>query len=201
MKNWLKKTMILVIGIGLNIAGRYIAHHFVLPVWLDMIGTCIASYYGGLWIGILAGLSNNLIFAIYDPTVLIYAATSVTAAILIHVFMKKGFINNISQAFIASFWLGVLCTVVSTPLNVLVNGGYSGNVWGDTLVDMLRWHDVPLVISSLAGEVILEIIDKQICVILAYLLIRIWDTCRRKKKGKSGIPVFHSMMNMMCLKK
>ena len=95
--------MILVIGIGLNIAGKYIAHHFVLPVWLDMIGTCIASYYGGLWIGILAGLSNNLIFAIYDPTVLIYAATSVTAAILIHVFMKKGFINNISQAFIASF--------------------------------------------------------------------------------------------------
>lgn len=197
MKNWLKKTMILVIGIGLNIAGRYIAHHFVLPVWLDMIGTCIASYYGGLWIGILAGLSNNLIFAIYDPTVLIYAATSVTAAILIHVFMKKGFINNISQAFIASFWLGVLCTVVSTPLNVLGNGGYSGNVWGDTLVDMLRWHDVPLVISSLAGEVILEIIDKQICVILAYLLIRIWDTCRRKKKGKTQAAAGILLIGMM----
>ena len=151
MKSWLKKLMILGIGIGINVVGRYVAQRFVLPLWLDMIGTCIASYYGGLWIGILVGLSNNLFLAIYDSMALVYAVTSVMAAVLIHIFIKKGFVNNALQALISSFWLGVLCTIVSTPLNVIFYDGYSGNVWGDTLVDMLRWYDTPLIIASLAG--------------------------------------------------
>ena len=78
---------ILLFCIALNFVGKYIAGCYQLPVWLDMIGTCIASYYGGLWIGILVGLSNNLFLAIYDSMALVYAVTSVMAAVLIHIFI------------------------------------------------------------------------------------------------------------------
>ncbi|MGN0675429.1 MAG: two-component regulator propeller domain-containing protein, partial [Oscillospiraceae bacterium] len=171
MKKILKAVPVVIIGIILNAVGRYIAHIFNLPIWLDMTGTVIASYYGGLWSGIIAGLLNNLISSFYDMTALTYSVTSVFAAAFIHFFIKKGYVDNPIKAVLSSFWLGVMCTVVSTPMNLIVFGGYSGNVWGDTLVDMLKWYDVPLIPAVLAGEVVVEIIDKQVCVLLACLII------------------------------
>lgn len=182
MKKILKAVPAVVIGVILNIAGRYIAHRFNMPIWLDMTGTVIASYYGGLWGGIIAGLFNNAILALFDQTALIYSVTSVFAAVIIHIFTKRGHMDNLIKAVISSFWLGVLCTVVSTPLNIIFCGGYSGNIWGDTLVDMLKWYDVPLIPAAMAGEAVVEIIDKQICVLLACLIIY---AVKWLKKGKS----------------
>ena len=171
MKDNLRKITVVAVGIILNVAGRYFAHTFGLPIWFDMTGTCIASYYVGLWGGIIAGFANNLISNAYDVTSLIYSLTSVVAAVIIHIFVKRGYMNNALKAIISSFWLGIICTVVSTPLNLIFYDGYSGNMWGDTLVDMLLWYDVPKLLAAMAGEAIVEIVDKQVCVMVAYVAV------------------------------
>jgi len=181
MKDTWKKVAVVIIGIILNVFGRYLSQTLNLPVWLDMIGTCISVYYVGLWGGIITGVSNNLLSAFFDITSLIYSLTSITAAVMMHIFTKKGYMNHALRAAVSSFWLGLLCMVVSTPLNLIFYDGYSGNIWGDALVDMLRWYDVSKVWAALAGEVIVEIVDKQVCVMTAFLIIYFCNKCRKKK--------------------
>ena len=174
--------LIIAVCIILNCAGRYLAQSFNLPIWFDMTGTCVASYFTGLWGGIIAGVSNNIVAAFFDKTALMYTITSVVAAVIIHLLIKKKYLNHPFKAVVACFWLGIVCTVVSTPLNIIFYNGYSGNYWGDTLVDMLRWYEASDFISALAGETIVEIVDKQVCVLVACLIIYIAEHV--KKKGK-----------------
>lgn len=185
MKKILKAASAVVVGIVLNVVGGYVARCFNLPIWLDMTGTVIASYYGGMWSGIIAALFNNIIPAFNDPTALFYAITSVFAAVVIQLFIKKGYMNDVIKAIISSFWLGMLYTVLSTPINLIFNNGYSGNYWGDTLVSMLIWYDAPRTAAALAGEAVVQVVDKQICVMLAYLIIYI--VSRVKKPGEKGM--------------
>lgn len=180
MKKIFRNGGLVVAGILLNGAGRWLAGKFQLPIWLDMTGTVLASYFVGIWGAIIAGLFNNAIACLYDTMALVYSLTSVIAALMISVFIKKGYMKHALKAIVSSFWLGILCTVISTPLNLIFYNGYSGNMWGDALVDMLQWYDVSPGISALAGEAIVEIIDKQVCVMLAFLIIKAVEYVRGK---------------------
>ncbi|MGN0695407.1 MAG: HD domain-containing phosphohydrolase [Oscillospiraceae bacterium] len=185
MKKYLKYASAVTAGIALNTVGGFVARSFNLPIWLDMTGTVVASYFGGLWGGMIAALFNNVMTAFSDPASLIYSVTSIFAALLIHLFIKKGYMNDVMKAIISSFWLGLLYTAVSTPINIIFRGGYSGNYWGDTLVDMLKWYDVSESVAALAGEAIVQVVDKQICIMLAYFIIYI--VSRLKKPDKKGM--------------
>lgn len=66
--------------IVLNVGGHFLAVQFKLPVWLDMVGTCLAVYYLGLPLGSLAALLNNLLAALFNHTSLIYGLTVGTSA-------------------------------------------------------------------------------------------------------------------------
>lgn len=171
MKNTIKKITIVFLGILLNIGGRTIAQYFNLPIWFDMVGTFIVSYYVGIWGGIVAGVFNNIISSIYDVTALVYSLTSANAALMMGILIKEKHMSTPLKAVVSSFWMGIVCTIVSTPLNLIFYNGYSGNRWGDTLVNMLRWYDVSDVLSALVGEAVVEIVDKQICVLVAFLFV------------------------------
>lgn len=183
MKITMRKAVMVVLGIFLNLLGSFLARNLQLPLWLDMAGICVASYFSGIWGGIIAGVVNNVILGFYDITLLAYVLTSITAAIVMHVFIKKGYLKNIMKAIVSSFWLGILCTLVSTPLNIFLNDGYSGNMWGDALVDMLKQYGVSHTLSALAGSAIVEIVDRQICVLVAFAIIHIITRWRARKDG------------------
>ena len=150
MKNTIKKITIVFLGILLNIGGRTITQYFNLPIWFDRVGTFIVSYYVGIWGGIVAGVFNNIISSIYDVTALVYSLTSAIAALMMGILIKKKHMSTPLKAVVSSFWMGIVCTIVSTPLNLIFYDGYSGYRWGDTFVDMLRWYVLSDVLSALA---------------------------------------------------
>jgi len=197
MKKYMGKIYIIVICIMINLVGRFFATHFQMPFWLDMVGTCVATYFTGLWGGILAGIFNNMLAVFGEMPSLLYTITGVGAAVLLHIFIKKGYLNNAYRAAIASFWLGIFCVCVSTPINLIFYNGYSGNVWGDTLVDMLRWYDFSKVVSAYAGEIIVEIVDKQLCILLAYIIIKF--TLKYKEKRIKDNRVVASLLIIFVL--
>lgn len=181
MKDTKKKIIITIIGILLNISGRAVAGFFKLPIWFDMTGTFVATYFAGIWGGIAAGIFNSILSSFFDVTALAYSLTSVVAALMTYLFVKNGYMDNLLRAVVSTFWLGIICTIVSTHVNLIFYGGYSGNIWGDTLVDMLRWNNVNLLFSSLAGDAVVEIVDKQICVLAAFIFIRAFQKAKNKK--------------------
>ncbi len=191
MKNKrIKIIFVILLCILLNFGGRALSNGINLPVWLDTMGTCMATYYIGLWAGIGVGIFNNILWGImFDPITMLYALTSVTVAMAVHICKKKNYMDSYLTALMVSFWVGAICVVISTPLNILFYNGYSGNMWGDALVDMLKWNDIPLILAALLGEMIVELVDKQICMMLAYLIIRLNGNLNKKKIVKTATSV------------
>ncbi len=167
-----KKIIITIICIVINVIGRFLAEQLSLPIWLDMEGTCIAGFFAGPVCCVITGVANNLIAGISDATALVYVVTSFAISISVNVCVKKGAFDGLTKALIASFWIGVLSVFVSTPLNLIFNDGYSGNMWGDALFDMLKWYGASKLTCAVACETIVEIVDKQICTLLAFLIIQ-----------------------------
>ena len=186
MKLSLKKLIAVITGIVLNISGRLIAQAFGLPIWLDMAGTFLAADFAGFPGALIAALSANVFFGASSPVRLVYCFVGVIAAGLITYFVKKGYLLNPLRAALASFWLGIICTIASTPINLIFFGGYTGNSWGDTLVDMLLWYDAPHWAAAMAGQAIVEVVDKQICVLIACLITLTFRLIKKHKDKKAS---------------
>lgn len=170
---------IFIFCIALNLGGRYLADFLQMPVWLDMTGTCVACYFLGLPGAISAAVLNNLLFSTISVSAAVYAVTGVVCAVVMYFCIRKGFMEKFSKAMFMSFWIGLFSVAVSTPLNLFFYDGYSGNAWGDALVDMLRWYGASNLTAAIMGEIVVEILDKQLCVLLSFLVI-----CLIRKIGK-----------------
>lgn len=181
-KKIIHKILIMAACILIDYLGKYAAMRFQFPIWLDVIGICVASYFVGTAGGIAVGVVNNLLFGFADPYSMPYALTSAAVAAIIGFSVRKGYFDELAKAAISSFWIGALSVLISTPINLFMRGGYSGNMWGDALFDMLEWSGMPAAICAIADEMIVEIVDKQICVLIAFGLIQI--IIRRKRRAK-----------------
>ena len=194
MKKSVRSCIIIAACTAMNIILRYVSYSLELPVWLDMAGTCIASYFTGIWGGIISGVAYNLIFGLINGLTPVYAVTSIFAAMFFSIMIKKGYMNSLSKAAGLSFWSGIICVFISTPLNLLFNSGYTGNPWGDALYDMLEWYNTPRILAALAGEAVVEMIDKQVCVLGSYFLIKLLLRRKNPKPTDSGIKAIALVM-------
>ncbi|MGN1084965.1 MAG: two-component regulator propeller domain-containing protein, partial [Lachnospiraceae bacterium] len=186
-----KSILLMLLCILINFLGKYAAASLQLPVWLDVVGTCVAAYFLGPFGGVIAGVTNNLFFGVLNPAAVAYMLTSVAVGLLFGYCAKKGYLENFTKCMVSSFLVGVFSVVVSTPLNLLFYQGKCGNVWGDALFDMLDWYGMPRWLCSVAGEAVVDIIDKQLCVALAFFIIRgIQRGRKRLFKGASEAALF-----------
>ncbi len=197
MKEKVQKIIILIAGIVLNIVGRFIADNCNLPIWFDAVGTFITVYYLGVWGGAVAAFLNSFIFGGCSVATVAYALVNVATAVMMYLLIKRGFLSSLLRVIISGFWLGIVCTVAITPLNLLFQEGYSGNIWGDTLVDMLRWHDVPGILSALAGEAVVGIVNMQVCVLVTYLVLLGVDRLKRAKGRSTQTMAFLLALGMI----
>ncbi len=192
-KKILLQIMIVLLCVGLNYAGRRFGELLTLPIWFDCVGTYVAAYFIGPVATMIVAVLSHIVLCISDYSALIYIVTSVIIAASFAYCAKKQYMDNVLKMIVSSFWIGLLCVIVSTPLNIIFYDGYSGNIWGDALADMLAYHGFSDVICALAGEIIVEIIDKQICIILAYLLLKVIKYFKEKNKFVHNLIVLVSV--------
>jgi len=118
------------VAVGINYVGKLFAQLLKLPLWLDSIGTVIASMLSGPIVGSISGAINNIIYGLtMDPISFVYALTSVAIGLTVGIMAYKGRINNLWRAVVVGLVVALVAAVVSTPLNVIFWGGQTGNVW------------------------------------------------------------------------
>ena len=62
---------------------------------------------------------------------------------------------------------------MSVPTNLIFDKGYTGNKWGDGIIDYLLLREWPPIICYIMGQLALEFADKVITVTALYIVIRI----------------------------
>jgi len=118
-------TLVLIpAAIGINYIGKLFAGVLKLPLWLDSIGTALASMLSGPVVGAISGAINNIIYGLtMDPISFVYALTSIAIGITVGIIAYNGRINTLWKSIIAGVVVAIVAAIVSTPLNVIFWGG------------------------------------------------------------------------------
>ncbi|HHW74817.1 MAG TPA: ECF transporter S component [Firmicutes bacterium] len=161
------------VAIGINYIGKFFAELLRLPLWLDSIGTALASMLAGPIVGALSGAINNIIYGLtVSPISFVYAITSVAIGLTVGIMAYKGWISNLWKAIVMGLVVGLVAAVVSTPINIGFWGGQTGNVWGDALYAFLLAHNYPVWLASFLDEIVVDIPDKVATIVVAFAIFK-----------------------------
>ncbi len=161
------------VAIGINYIGKFFAELLRLPLWLDSIGTALASMLAGPIVGALSGAINNIIYGLtVSPISFVYAITSVAIGLTVGIMAYKGWISNLWKAIVMGLVVGLVAAIVSTPINIGFWGGQTGNVWGDALYAFLLAHNYPVWLASFLDEIVVDIPDKVATIVVAFAIFK-----------------------------
>lgn len=160
------------VAVGVNYIGKLIAGLLKLPLWLDSIGTLLASMMAGPIVGALAGAINNIIYGFTDPISFVYAITSIAIGLVAGILFFKGYISSWPKAIVAGIIIGLVATLVSTPLNIGFWGGQTGNVWGDALYAVVLANTDSTWLASFLDEIVVDVPDKLVVVLLSFAIFK-----------------------------
>ncbi|HEY8346031.1 MAG TPA: ECF transporter S component [Symbiobacteriaceae bacterium] len=167
-------TLVLIpVAVGINYVGKLFASTLKLPLWLDSIGTVLSGMLAGPWVGAISGAVNNIIFGLTaDPISFWYLITSIAMGLVVGYLAFTGWINSFGRAVVLGFIVALVATVVSTPINVILWEGMTGNVWGDALYGALVDRGWPIWAASFLDELVVDVPDKLATVIISFLMYR-----------------------------
>ncbi len=157
--------------LGLNFAGHAVAVTLGLPLFLDSVGTVLAGVVAGPWVGGSVGFISNLVSSnTVDPIAAPYGVVSFAVG------FAAGLARYLNWQKRGTGWLALwlvtvaIASLVSTPLNFLINGGKSSVAFGDSIYAALTSAHLPRIIAAFVGEVAVDLPDKLLTVVAALLI-------------------------------
>ncbi|SMO77512.1 ECF transporter S component [Melghirimyces algeriensis] len=161
------------VAVGINYIGKLFAGVLKLPLWLDAIGTVLASMLAGPVIGAISGVVNNIIYGLtVDPISFVYGITSLFIGLVTGVMANRGWIQSWGKAIVVGLVVGLTAVLVSTPLNIVFWGGQTGNLWGDALFAVVMSQTSSVWLASFLDELVVDLPDKVLVVLCSYAIYR-----------------------------
>ena len=180
MKKWKIWQIVLFTSlcVGLNVGGKLFAARLQLPFWADSFGTALCAYIGGPVCGAVVGLTGNLAYSVVNNLSAAYSITSIALGIIVGIAAKRKQFNQFYGFMKTASLVMLTALIVSVPLNFIFHGGYTGNRWGDGVIDFLLKRNWPFFICGFLGQLALEFLDKILTIAAVYIVILI----RRESK-------------------
>lgn len=190
--------IIIFICVLTNVLIKSIIGSLELPVWFDCIGTVIAGMTLGPVGGAVCGIISNLLNSIGDYKTFFYMPVAAAVGIGIGVFYPIK--RNTRSFHIVSLgvFTGFLSALISTPLNIFLYDGRTGNAWGDALMDMLSQNIRIPVINSFVGEAFIDVPDKIYSVFIGVFILWLIKTISgRSKKISAGMIIIALSLSLL----
>ena len=171
------------ICILINYCGKSMAITLKLPLWLDSIGTIIVAYVLGPVCGAIVGAAVNISYSFFDSVSMAYAIVNVLTGIIAGLMAKRNYFTTVFRAMSVGAVLAIVSTAVSVPMNIVSAGGYTGNIWGDGVINLILESGFPKVVAYVIGEFYIDFIDKLI------LAVCLWFVLWVKRKIQHAVQV------------
>ncbi|SDQ95352.1 ECF transporter S component [Microbacterium sp. cf332] len=154
-------ALILVACVAVNFAGMALVQALHLPIYLDMAGTAVAAMVFGPAPGILVGLATNVFgFVIGSPGAAPFALVNVAGAVVWAYGIRRwGMGADLFRYVNLTLLVAVACSLVGTPLGLLMFGGYSGH-GSDGVTSSIEGLGLPVVFAAFSANLLTSVIDK-----------------------------------------
>ena len=174
MKKWKtwQISLFAALCICLNIGGKLLAVWLELPLWLDSFGTVLCAYGFGPICGAMVGVTGNLAYSIVSRLSAAYSLTSIALGVIVGIAARKRWFDHFYGFMKAATMAIIAAMIVSVPLNCLLSDGYTGNAWGNAVIDFLLDKGWPPFVCYPLGQLAIEFADKLITLSAVYLLVK-----------------------------
>lgn len=160
------------LAIAINVGLGAIVKVLNLPIYMDSIGTIIATLLLGWKRGAIVGVLGFVITSIFiNPFAIYFIGTQIIIALVVDFFAKRAWFYNIWKVALSGIGLGIITAIVSAPVIILVFQGATGN--GAALVTSFFAKMGNQIVNSvfLSGFSI-EPIDKAIQSLIAFFVLK-----------------------------
>lgn len=160
------------LAIAINVGIGAIVKILNLPIYMDSIGTIIATLLLGWKRGAIVGILGFVITTIYiNPNAIYFIGTQIVIALVVGFFASQSWFSSIWRVIFLGFVLGITTAISSAPVIILVFEGATGN--GAALVTSFFVKMGNQIVKSvfLSGFSI-EPIDKVIQCVLAFFILK-----------------------------
>ena len=171
LKSWVS-WFVIILCVLLNLVGRSIAYGLSLPFWLDSVGTIIAAVTIGPIGGVICGFLLNVIISVRDPATLPYMIVSIAIGFSVGFFYPRRK-RSAFKAVSAMVITGIVAAIISTPINMFMYDGATGNAWGDSFMEMLSGEIQARGLLSFLAEAFIDVPDKVVSFLIAFMLIKL----------------------------
>ena len=180
----IKMFILCVLGVSLNLALSHLCGVLGIPLYLDSVGTVFTAGIGGALPGILVGLLTNLIKSTEDISSIYYGTLNVMIAVVVALFAQKGLKAKhiVPLILILSVIGGIFGSILTWFLYGFATEGISAE-WAAKIYD--AGLSVKF-LSQLSADYLIDLIDKIITVLAAFVLIKIIPSRMTSELHKYG---------------
>ncbi len=156
-----------------NIVGSYLAGLLKLPVFLDMIGTCVAAIVLGPWWGAAAGALSNVGGSLFNgPSNIPFALANIAGALVWGFGIRRfGLGRNGLTYFALTLVVAVVVALVAAPIVLYVYGGATGHA-SDAVTAVLEIAGQGLASAVVASNLVLNVADKMMAGYVGLAIVR-----------------------------
>ena len=176
-------------GIIINVVFAYFTNRFNLPLYLDTIGTFLVTGLGGYFPGILTAVLTNMICSFFNPDSIYFSIVNAGIALATGRFMsRKGIkgIKEIKSAVLLVLEVSVIGGILGGLIQWRLFGQPQSSFVGDSTTALSQATGIPAVAVFLLIETLINIPDKGLSFVIAFLIARFIPEKRKQQIKSSG---------------
>ena len=163
-------TLIVICCALVNVSGSRLAVTFALPLYLDMIGTAIAAIALGPWFGVgVAILSHSLVALLaWEWQGLPFMIVNIVGALIWGYGVRARRMGTTPlRYFLLNIMVAISCTIVATPIIMIVWGGVSINEGAQGIAANLVTLGHGVIGAVFSANILTSMMDKLIAGFIA----------------------------------
>ena len=158
----------------LNVCGALLSRHFSFPLYLDSVGTILAAAVGGMTPGIVVGYLTNFLVGLISDSALYYGVLNVLIAVCAAEFSSLGWFRKLRGLLLSIFSFALIGGGLGSVITWLISEFEFGD---QSTMPLAVWFQEQFGVSNLFAQissgVLVDLLDKSICVLLAAALQRL----------------------------
>ena len=169
----IQRIIAVLLGIGVNVGFSLLTQKLGIPLYLDTIGTIAVSALTGVFFGLVTAASTHLICTLFNPISIYYTSISVFIALVTVAFIRYPKTQRKRFIPLFVFILALFGGGLGTGIQWILSGGPYIEDVADVAKSMAGEGTVMYVILCVVLSIVLDFVDKFICVLVVYALLRI----------------------------